>query len=409
MALTVAVASASASGDQVQVRVKRQLDFSGSNGNEIQGSAIDFSQAVLDPETGKRCVIKEEEVESLEKEPVLECNHREVEKCHYTYITQFTPAQEEVCEESFEKTCQITFKQQAVKEMVKKCYRPLVKVCNGQGKEVCQTMYESSCTTRYVEKQPGKFVGDTRCEKVPIEVCGAGCVTEEGPEECHDKDITSLIDVPEEICDLNPQKSCRLQTKLVPSLMPKHECTIVPQEVCNLRFTAPKLVKKPLMSKWCLDEDSDVQASNQVARERVKPGDLAGDGKRTSPRRKPNRRPPPSAPSTRRSNDRRPGSRRKNPPARPSSLGAAGRLGPSRSRLGNSFSSGDGDNSNISYDDTFAPGFGQLGVRGGGDLSASASSSVYSEIRPMPDKLMAPPSSHFHDHPFIAPMATRAV
>jgi hypothetical protein len=104
------------------------------------------------------------------------------------------------------------------------------------------SVYESACMTRYIERQPGKFVGDTHCEKVninaiifnntliiklncqlPIEICGAGCTTNEGPEECHNKQHTSLIDVPEETCDLNPQKTCRLQTKLVPNLKPTAE------------------------------------------------------------------------------------------------------------------------------------------------------------------------------------------
>merc|ERR1719312_1998281 len=58
------------------------------------------------------------------------------------------------------------------------------KLCNGQGPEECRTVYESSCTTKYVEKQPGKFVGDTACEKLPVEICGAGCTYEEGEEEC---------------------------------------------------------------------------------------------------------------------------------------------------------------------------------------------------------------------------------
>ena len=31
--------------------------------------------------------------------------------------------------------------------------------------------------------------GDTKCEKLPVEICGAGCVTEEQPEECHDKQV----------------------------------------------------------------------------------------------------------------------------------------------------------------------------------------------------------------------------
>jgi len=192
-------------------------------------------------------------VTSLEKEPILECTHKDVEQCHYTYVTKFSSVPEEVCDETFEKKCSITFKQQAFNETVRKCYRPVEKVCNGQGPEICKTVYESSCSTKYVEKQPGKFVGDTGCEKLPVEICGAGCVFEEGVEECHDKVLTSLVDVPEEHCDLNPQKICKFINKLVPRLTPKHECTIVPKETCILKFTRPRPVDKPLLTKWCLD------------------------------------------------------------------------------------------------------------------------------------------------------------
>ena len=229
------------------------LDREGKQVEQNTG-VIDFSGATLDEETGRMCVIKEEEIQSLVKEPILECTHKNVEKCHYTYVTEFAPSQEEICTETFQKVCQITFKQQPQNETIKKCYNPLQSVCNGQGKDICKTIYESSCSTRYIEKQPGKFVGDTKCEKQPIEICGAGCVVEEGPEECHDKHITTMIDIPEEICDLNPQKTCRLMTKLVPKLTPKHECTIIPQEICNLKFTNPSLQKKPLLTKWCLDD-----------------------------------------------------------------------------------------------------------------------------------------------------------
>merc|ERR1712083_558282 len=190
---------------------------------------VDFSNCVTDPDTGLCCVDKEETVTSLEKEPILECTHKNTEQCHYTYVTQFKPSQEEVCEETFEKSCSITFKQQAFEDKVNKCYRPVEKECNGQGEEVCQTVYESSCTTKYVEKQPGKFVGDTGCEKLPVEICGAGCTFEEGPEECHDKVLASVVDVPEEVCDLNPQKTC------------------------VLKFTTPQQVAQPLQTKWCLD------------------------------------------------------------------------------------------------------------------------------------------------------------
>ena len=126
-------------------------------------------------------------------------------------------------------------------------------------------MSRDNSKCRYIEKNPGQFVGDTSCEKLPVEICGAGCVVEEGAEECHEKQIDSLVDVPEEMCDLNPQKTCRLVTKLVPSLDPKRECTTVPKETCSLRFTQPSLERKPLRTEWCLDEEREGQAQSQPA------------------------------------------------------------------------------------------------------------------------------------------------
>jgi len=229
-----------------------QLGRSGRQEGSVPGG-IDFSGCEQDPSTGLCCVDKEETVTTVEKDSILECTHKDTEQCHYTYVTKFRPSQEEVCEETFEKKCGITFKQQAFNETVRKCYKPVEKKCNGQGEDVCKTVYESSCTTKYVEKQPGKFVGDTGCEKLPIEICGAGCTFEEGPEECHDKTLVSLVDVPEEHCDLNPQKICKFVTKLAPKLSPKHECTIVPKETCHLKFGQPRQVPKPLKTRWCLD------------------------------------------------------------------------------------------------------------------------------------------------------------
>ena len=242
---------------------------------------MDFSGCLEDPDTGFCCVEKEECVNGLEKDPILECTHKNVEQCHYTYVTQFTPTQEEVCEENFEKTCSITFRQQAFNETLQKCYTPVVKVCNGQGEKQCNTVYESSCTTRYIEKRPGKFVADTACEKLPTELCGAGCTYEEGEKECHEKVVTSLVDIPEEVCDLNPQKTCRYQTKLVPKLQPIHECTIIPKETCTLKFTQPRQVKKPLLTKWCLDP-AEPQSAQDKSNTAQQPGySGAGSAPRT--------------------------------------------------------------------------------------------------------------------------------
>ena len=230
----------------------RQFNQEVPNSPKVTGG-VDFNQATRTAD-GRLCVIKDQTVDKVSKTPILECTHKNVEQCHYTYITNFKPVQQEVCEENYEKLCQITYNKKAIRETVKKCYRPTEKVCNGQGEDMCSTVYESACTTRYVEKQPGKFVGDTGCEKQPIEICGAGCVFEEGEEECHEKEIDTVVDVPEESCDLNPQKTCRLATKLVPSLTPKHECTQVPKETCNLKFSSPEVTKGLLKTEWCLDE-----------------------------------------------------------------------------------------------------------------------------------------------------------
>ena len=66
-----------------------------------------------------------------------------------------------------------------------------------------------------MEKQPGKFVGDTKCEKLPVEICGAGCVTEEQPEECHDKEVkTHATNYIFFYLVVNLQKLMKLQTRI---------------------------------------------------------------------------------------------------------------------------------------------------------------------------------------------------
>ena len=45
------------------------------------------------------------------KDPVLSCVHKSIEKCHYTYTTQFVPNTEEVCDKVYEKRCSITYTQ----------------------------------------------------------------------------------------------------------------------------------------------------------------------------------------------------------------------------------------------------------------------------------------------------------
>ena len=81
---------------------------------------VDFSGCKQDPDSGMCCVMKDEEIQTLEKDPILECTHKNTEQCHYTYVTQFKPSREEVCEESFDKKCSITFVKQARNETIEK-------------------------------------------------------------------------------------------------------------------------------------------------------------------------------------------------------------------------------------------------------------------------------------------------
>ena len=59
------------------------------------------------------------------------------------------------------------------------------------------------------------------------------------------------IQVPEETCNLEPQKACKHVTKLVPLLKPAEECVDIPTEVCSRSRTNPRKVKKPVVKKWC--------------------------------------------------------------------------------------------------------------------------------------------------------------
>ena len=45
---------------------------------------------------------------------------------------------------------------------------------------------------RYLDKSGGngtQFVGDTKCTKLPVELCGKGCRTVPGPEDCQERAV----------------------------------------------------------------------------------------------------------------------------------------------------------------------------------------------------------------------------
>jgi len=244
---------------------------------------------------GKRCIDKVEMVEETEYDDVVQCDHSYDKRCHTTYVTNYESQQEEECEENYRKSCFIEYEQIAFNETVQICRTPLVKDCDVQGPEICRTEYESECWTKQevhdveddvveckteveekCEDETSGYTTNTKCSKWPKEVCSvskknvkkytpitgctkeprelcapAGCGFKQGNEECYDKTQTVVQDAPKEECSLEPQRTCKHVTKLVPKLSPTEECVDVPKEVCTRSRTNPRKVKKPVVKKWC--------------------------------------------------------------------------------------------------------------------------------------------------------------
>jgi len=243
----------------------------------------------------ERCIDKIETVEEIEYDEVEQCDHSYDQKCHTTYVTEYESQQEEECKDNFKKSCEITYSPSALNVTVEVCMQPLVKDCNLSGPEVCRTEYISECWTKNdphlveddvprcqtiqeekcIEVTSGyttandckkwprevctvtkelktKFNPVTKCEKVPQELCGpSGCGFRPGPEICHDEVKTVVTDIPQEVCDLQPRRSCEHVTKLVPKLSPVEECVDVPKEICTKAKVNPRTVQKPITKKWC--------------------------------------------------------------------------------------------------------------------------------------------------------------
>jgi len=281
----------------------------GHHGDSSQRQSPDLTSARTDrqgsegPDTsfgavaaaGKKCIDKVEMVEETEYDDVVQCDHSYDRRCHVSYITNYVSQQELECEENFVKNCFIDYEQIAFNETITLCRKPLVKDCDVSGPEICRTVYESECWTKQEvhdveddvvecrteneekcedvtsgyttstkcskwpkevcsvsKKQVKKYTPVTGCNKEPRELCApAGCGFKQGPEECQDKTKTIVQDAPKEECSLEPRRTCKHVTKLVPKLEPQEECVDVPKEVCTRSRQNPRKIRKPVIKKWC--------------------------------------------------------------------------------------------------------------------------------------------------------------
>merc|ERR1711963_1020832 len=188
---------------------------------------------------GKRCIDKVEMIEETEYDDVVQCDHSYDKRCHTTYVTNYESQQEEDCEENFRKNCFIEYEKIAFNETVQICRTPLVKDCDIQGPEVCATQYESECWTKQeihdvqddvvecktvveekCEDETSGYTTNTKCSKWPKEVCNVS--------KKNVKKYTPITGCPKEQCSLEPQRTCKHVTKLVPKLTPTEECVDVP-------------------------------------------------------------------------------------------------------------------------------------------------------------------------------------
>eukprot|EP00095_Tigriopus_kingsejongensis_P001186 maker-scaffold511_size151351-snap-gene-0.23 protein:Tk01186 transcript:maker-scaffold511_size151351-snap-gene-0.23-mRNA-1 annotation:"spt transcription factor family member" len=169
------------------------------------------------------------------EDDVVECETIQEEKCEdvtqgYTTEQKCTKWPKQVPEE----TCNL--------EPQRSCKHVTKLKCTKWPKQVCKNE----------KKTVKKYTPETECKKVGRELCGpSGCLLQPGPEECFDKKETVVQEVPEETCNLEPQRSCKHVTKLVPLLKPAEECVDIPKEVCSRSRKNPRKVQKPVVKKWC--------------------------------------------------------------------------------------------------------------------------------------------------------------
>ena len=83
----------------------------------------DVSSLMSVKEDGSMCIMKEDMVDSIDREPVYRCREKLEETCHDTFVTVFSSHTEEECVDHFEKKCQISFRQVAALETIVNCYK----------------------------------------------------------------------------------------------------------------------------------------------------------------------------------------------------------------------------------------------------------------------------------------------
>ena len=119
-------------------------------------------------------------------------------------------------------------------------------------------------------------MGQTTCRKRPLTLFGKkDCEYVEGSEECYDKTVAVVNDVPEESCDLVPNQTCKGVYRLMPYLEPTQQCKEVPKEICSFGFKPAVPGEKPLITKWCYDQSQGDLSKESLSNKLEGPPELS--------------------------------------------------------------------------------------------------------------------------------------
>merc|ERR1719500_829869 len=132
------------------------------------------------------------------------------------------------------------------------CKKPMVKDCDIEGEPVCRTEYQSECWSKQIPHEVEDDVAE--CVTVQDRMCKEETTGYTTQEKCEDW--------PGEECTLEPVRTCKHITRLVPKLVEVQECVDVPKEICNRSKQNPRKVKKPIIKNWCYTPSEDNELQN---------------------------------------------------------------------------------------------------------------------------------------------------
>lgn len=194
----------------------------------------------------------DEAPQETQEESLLECTHGLVNTCSYSYITKYKPSNQEKCSKVFSKRCQTVFTREAESVIVEHCYQPVsrsgftcilrfsnlffkkmfgqpsIRVRHRDGRNILQSiivefsqksvastrvfqvMFETDCRTTYSTAGPGQPF--TLCKRLPRTLCGGtNCDFVREEEQCHNKTVEHVKEVPRESCDIVPSSVCQVR------------------------------------------------------------------------------------------------------------------------------------------------------------------------------------------------------